>query len=89
MGGYGTWQIAHEYPIRFAAIVPNAGGGLFVSPFFMEGLKELPVWALHYKRDDLVPYEESVRMVEEISAAGGIAKLTTYDEGQHDAWTEA
>ena len=89
MGGYGTWQIAHEYPHRFAAIVPIAGGGLFVSPYFMERLKGLPVWAFHDKRDDLVPYEESVRMVEGISAAGGIAKLTTYDEGKHDAWTEA
>ena len=28
MGGYGTWQIAHEYPYRFAAIVPIAGGEL-------------------------------------------------------------
>ena len=89
MGGYGTWQISHEYPERFAAIAPIAGGGLFVSPYFMERLKGLPVWAFHDKRDDLVPYQESVRMVEGVHVAGGNAKLTTYDQGTHDAWTEA
>ena len=89
MGGYGTWQISHEYPERFAAIAPIAGGGLFVSPYFMERLKGLPVWAFHDKRDDLVPYQESVRMVEGVNVAGGNAKLTTYDQGTHDAWTEA
>jgi predicted peptidase len=89
MGGYGTWQISHEYSERFAAIAPIAGGGLFVSPYFMERLKGLPVWAFHDKRDDLVPYLESVRMVEGVNVAGGNAKLTTYDQGTHDAWTEA
>ena len=89
MGGYGTWQISHEYPERFAAIAPIAGGGLFVSPYFMDRLKGLPVWAFHDKRDDLVPYQESVRMVEGVNAAGGNAKLTTYNQGTHDAWTEA
>ena len=89
MGDYGTWQISHEYPQRFAAIAPIAGGGLFVSPYFMERLKGLPVWAFHDKRDDLVPCQESVRMVEGVNVAGGNAKLTTYDQGTHDAWTEA
>ena len=89
MGGYGTWQISHEYPERFAAIVPVCGGGLFVSPYFMERLKDLPVWAFHDKGDDVIPYQDSVSMVEGVNAAGGSAKLTTYDEGKHDAWTEA
>ena len=89
MGGYGTWQISHEYPERFAAIAPIGGGGLFVSPYFMERLKDLPVWAFHDKRDDVIPYQDSVSMVEGVNAAGGSAKLTTYDEGKHDAWTEA
>ena len=89
MGGYGTWQISHEYPERFAAIAPIAGGGLFVSPYFMDRLKGLPVWAFHDKRDDLVPCQESVRMVEGVNATGGNAKLTTYDQGTYDAWTEA
>ncbi len=89
MGGYGTWQISHEYPERFAAVAPVCGGGLFVSPYFMDRLKNLPVWAFHDKRDDVIPHQESVSMVEGVNAAGGNAKLTTFDEGTHDAWTEA
>jgi predicted peptidase len=30
MGGYGSWSLAHEYPGKFAAIVPICGG--IVSP---------------------------------------------------------
>ena len=89
MGGYGTWQISHEYPERFAAVAPVCGGGLFVSPYFMDRLKNLPVWAFHDKRDDVIPYQESVSMVEGVNAAGGNAKLTTLDEGKHNISEEA
>ena len=89
MGGYGTWQISHEYPERFAAVAPVCGGGLFVSPYFMDRLKNLPVWAFHDKRDDVIPYQESVSMVEGVNAAGGNAKLTTFDEGKHNISEEA
>ena len=27
MGGFGTWDLASEYPQRFAAIAPICGGG--------------------------------------------------------------
>jgi predicted peptidase len=89
MGGYGTWQISHEYPERFAAIAPVCGGGLFVSPYFMDRLKNLPVWTFHDKRDDVIPYQESVSMVEGVNAAGGNAKLTTFDDGKHNISEEA
>ena len=89
MGGYGTWQISHEYPERFAAVAPVCGGGLFVSPYFMDRLKNLPVWAFHDKRDDVIPYQESFSMVEGVNAAGGNAKLTTFDEGKHNISEEA
>ena len=88
-GGYGTWQISHEYPERFAVVAPVCGGWLFVSPYFMDRLKNLPVWAFHDKRDDVIPYQESVSMVEGVNAAGGNAKLTTLDEGKHNISEEA
>ena len=68
---------------------PIAGGGLFVSSYFMGRLNELPVWALHEKKDDLVSHEESLLMVEGINEAGGIVNLNTYDQGKHDGLTEA
>ena len=53
--GIGTWQISKDYPERFVAIAPVCWGGLFVSHFFMDRLKNLPVWVFHDKRDDVIP----------------------------------
>ena len=51
----------------------------------MDRLKELPVWVFHDKRDDIIPCEESVSMVDRINAAGRNTKLTNHDKGTHDA----
>ena len=51
----------------------------------MDRLNELPVWVFHDKRDDIIPCEESVRMVDNINSAGRNTKLTTYGKVTHDA----
>jgi predicted peptidase len=84
MGGYGTWSLASEYPERFAAIAPICGGG---EPFFGYKLRNVPVWAFHGAKDNLVPLEKSEQMVEAIKRAGGQAKLTVYPDAGHDSWT--
>ena len=84
MGGYGTWSLACEYPERFAAIAPICGGG---EPFLSSKLRNVPVWAFHGAKDNLVPLEESEQMVEAIKKAGGQAKLTVYPDAGHDSWT--
>jgi predicted peptidase len=84
MGGYGTWSLASEYPERFAAIAPICGGG---EPFFGYKLRNVPVWAFHGAKDNLVPLEKSEQMVEAIKNAGGQAKLTVYPDAGHDSWT--
>ena len=55
----------------------------------MDRLKELPVWVFHDKRDDIIPCEESVSMVDSINAAGRNTKLTNHDNGTHDVWIDA
>ena len=89
MGGYGTWQAALEYPEEFAAIVPICGGGSHIDIPFVERLRNPPIWAFHDSGDDLVPYQDSTWIVEKINAAGGNAKLTTFNENSHDSWTAA
>lgn len=84
MGGYGTWSLACEYPERFAAIAPICGGG---NPHLAFRLVNLPVWAFHGAKDDVVPLEESQRMVNAIKKLGGQARLTVYPNAQHDSWT--
>lgn len=85
MGGYGTWSLVCEYPERFAAIAPICGGG---EPFFADRLKDVPVWAFHGAKDDVVPVRESEEMVSEVKAIGGDARLTVYADAGHDSWTQ-
>jgi predicted esterase len=85
MGGYGTWALATAFPDRFAAIAPVCGGG---DPADLERLAHLPIWAFHGRKDDIVPYAESERMITALEALGADVKLTTYPNARHDAWTE-
>ena len=80
MGGYGTWRTAAAYPAQFAAIAPICGGG---QPEDAEALADMPIWAFHGAKDDVVPISESERMVEAVRAAGGAPKLTVFPDAGH------
>ncbi len=86
MGGYGTWALASAYPERFAAIAPICGGG---KPFLARRLKDVPTWAFHGAKDNVVPLKESEQMVGSIKRSGGDARLTVYPDAGHDSWTAA
>ena len=85
MGGYGSWSLASMYPDRFAAVAPICGGGM---PYLGRNFKNLPVWAFHGAKDEVVPLQRSQEMVDAINNAGGNAELTVYPEAGHDSWTE-
>ena len=84
MGGYGTWTLAAAYPQRFAAIAPICGGG---ERYMADKFKNVPVWAFHGAKDNVVPPVKSEEMVNAINARGGNARLTVYPDAAHDSWT--
>ncbi len=84
MGGNGVWQLALEYPHRFAAAVPICG---WSEPERAARLKDLPIWAFHGALDTVVPASRSEEMVAAVNRAGGQAKLTIYPDLHHDSWT--
>jgi predicted peptidase len=87
MGGYGTWRLVAKYPERFAAAVPICGGG---EPAAMaQGLRRVPIWAFHGARDEVVPLNESEKMVKAVRCAGGDVRLTVYPDVAHDSWKRA
>jgi len=86
MGGFGTWQLAMEYPNRFAAIAPVCGGGNNYRP---SRLKDLPIWAFHGARDPIIPAIRSREMVRAIRKVGGTVKLTVYPNVGHNSWVKA
>ena len=99
MGGYGTWNLGLAYPEKFAAIAPICGGGERIrvllaarglsGPAKQQSLVTLPVWAFHGAKDNVVPIEESERMIKLLKEAKcEQVKFTVYPEAQHDSWTE-
>ena len=84
MGGYGIWQLSMTMPEIFAAIVPICGGGMYWNA---GRLCDVPVWAFHGDSDPTVFPEESKKMVDGVNNGGGSAKLTVYENTQHNAWS--
>ncbi|MHB1485330.1 MAG: carboxylesterase family protein [Saccharofermentanales bacterium] len=80
MGGYGAWEWGMQNPEKFAAIVPVCGGG---DPSRASALKDVPLWAFHGDKDEQVPVEGTIDMINAIKAAGGNPKFTKYKDVDH------
>ncbi len=86
MGGFGTWQMAQDFPNRFAAIAPICGGG---QPNRARRIRHIPIWVFHGAKDTTVPLKSSEEMVDALKAANAPeVKFTVYPEAGHDSWTE-
>jgi predicted peptidase len=94
MGGYGTWSLGLKYPQRFAALAPICGGGQLIDVLLADNrraeLQQMPIWAFHGVKDNVVPVSESRQMVKGLQDKGSqVVKLTEYPEAGHDSWTAA
>ena len=85
MGGYGAWELAVQFPNRFAAIAPVCGGG---RPGDVCAIQHVPVWNFHGAKDDTVPLQHSQTMVDALRRCGGKVRFTVYPDAGHDSWTE-
>lgn len=72
MGGYGTLDVATEYPDKVAAAMAMCGGA---SGRELCGLSTLPLWIIHGTDDDLVPIRCSDRVVDSIRSCGDTTRL--------------
>lgn len=68
LGGSGTWYLTAKYPDIFAAIAPLSG---FTSHMdFIDNnvdkLTNIPIWAFHGKIDNVVPFEETERIIKKL-----------------------
>lgn len=84
MGGYGTWGLLAKHPKLFAAAVPICGGG---DPETAETIKNIPIWAFHGDQDEVVKPEQTTRMIDAITKAGGKPKFTMYPGVGHNSWS--
>lgn len=88
MGGTGAWHLAQDAPGRFAAIAPICGRSDYDLALLMR-MKDVPVWAFHGKLDDIIPYEESERLVNKLKEEGADVKFTLYPDLGHDCYDAA
>jgi len=82
MGGFGAFETAMEYPERFAAIAPVAGGG---EPDKAEKLLNVATWVFHGEYDTTVPVPSSALVVERMRELGhkdvAMTTLSQYGHG--------
>jgi pimeloyl-ACP methyl ester carboxylesterase len=86
MGGDAVWDMALVHPERFAALMTVAAEG---DPADAARLKDIPDWAFHGQKDDVVPVQQTIDMVNGIRQAGGRAHMTLFPDLGHDAWDRA
>jgi len=84
MGGFGTFLHGAHRP-RYRALGPVCGGG---RPEDAAVLSQTPVWAWHGSRDDVVPPDESRRMIAALRAAGAEPRYDEVD-ADHHVWDRA
>jgi predicted peptidase len=87
MGGYATWDWVTLRPNRFAAIAPICGGDE-EDARNASIHKQVPTWVFHGEEDMVVPFENSVLIVEELKQKGSPVIFTSYPETGHNSWTE-
>jgi predicted peptidase len=78
MGGAGTWYFAGKYPDRFTAAVPVAG-----RPPAAIGMWRVPVFAVHSRRDQVMPIAGTEKRIEDLKRAGVTAELVALDGPTH------
>lgn len=83
MGGFGTWDLAQQYPGRFAAIAPICGGG---NPYLQQRLKNVPAMVFHGARDKAVPLAMGKQMAGALQAIGGSVQMIVYPDLGHQIW---
>ncbi len=101
LGGYGTWEIAKDYPNKFAAIAP-VSGGIFWSyrpgrwkeqdelPHdYVRAIGKTPVWMFHGLLDPVVVPKQSEIMYQALAANGGDVRLWEFEGWHHNAWDKA
>lgn len=87
LGGAGCYELVGLYPDKIAAVAPICGPWTWL--FVTEETARIPTWVFHGDADDVVPIEESQRLVDEIRNRGGDPRFTFYPGVGHNSWDAA
>ena len=90
LGGAGTWYLAIKYPEKFAAIAPVSGFSSHIKYLYdnIDRLSNIPIWAFHGKKDLVVQYEETERMIQRLKSQNKhLIHTTPVDKGHELLWS--
>jgi predicted esterase len=85
-GGNGTWEIGVRHPERFAALAPIMGyyDWPYTVPENICDLVDVPVWAFHGAKDELIPLDAEQSLVDALESCGGDVQFTVFPDVGHD-----
>lgn len=86
-GGTAAWELATQYPDKFAAMAVVCGMAPLPYAHWIE--KEMPIWVFHGDRDDVIGVGESDQMVDKLKEMGYNVRYTRYKGVGHNAWDRA
>lgn len=86
-GGSAAWEIAVQYPDKFAAMAVVCG--MTPVPYASWINKNMPIWVFHGAEDKSIPVTESDEMVNKLKQMGYDVTFTRYEGVGHDAWVQA
>jgi hypothetical protein len=101
LGGYGTWEIAKNWPHHFAAIVPVCGGVFWsyqadrwrevntLPEEYARVVGRTPTWIFHGGDDPVVVVRQSQLMFQALKAEGGDVRFWEYAGVKHNVWDRA
>jgi predicted peptidase len=79
----GTFEIVRRKPKVFAAAFAICGGA---NPATAEKIKHIPWWIFHGMKDDVVPPENSINMVDALLLLQANVRFTKYPLANHNSW---
>ncbi|WP_105402511.1 MULTISPECIES: alpha/beta fold hydrolase [Neorhizobium] len=80
-GGFGAWAMAEQFPNKFAAVVPIAGGGN--RHYLSRTNEKAAFWVFHGTDDDVILLSDSVIMYERLKALKRSARLSVLEGVDH------
>jgi predicted esterase len=88
MGGEAVYRFALHQPDTFAAIAPLCAYIDTSNPMSMEGIEDLPVWAIHGSDDQVIPLVWGQQAADALQKAGANVRFSILEGYDHDVWTD-
>ncbi|KQC29371.1 carbohydrate esterase [Flagellimonas eckloniae] len=86
-GGSAAWELATQYPKKFAAMAVVCG--MAPLPYAHWINKKMPIWVFHGDKDKVISVDESDKMVAKLKEMNYDVRYTRYEDVGHNSWSRA